>query len=375
MIGVLLAGRVAWVAGAAAPGERTVSAQVAFLTSSLDGGAGPRMQALFPEGEFFLHVLTGLAAASEDSGLAREQLAAAMAPGVADRFGSGLTPEHGTFHAGWTLLLAVTIAELTDAPTDRNAVADRVPALLDALVESPTGVPASYPGGYWPCDAVVAGAAVARAAALLQNSTWLEDLAGWRDRLEGLLDPTHGLLPHRIDAAGSVLDPPRGSSQSIIQTFWPDLTSALDGAPDRGSWLAFREAFVVRVAGLVGVREHPVGTEGGGDVDSGPLLAGVSLSASAVTLAAARANGDAALAADLDREAELFGLPLQLAGERRYGFGAVPVGDGFLAWSRSVPAGAMDVPPGPRVLWVGLMLPGFLLAACGGLLLRPRPRS
>ena len=36
------------------------------------------------------------------------------------------------------------------------------------------------------------------------------------------------------------------------------------------------ERWIGRVAGMPGVREYPLGTDGEGDVDSGPLLAGVS---------------------------------------------------------------------------------------------------
>ena len=134
-----------------------------------------------------------------------------------------------------------------------------------------------------------------------------------------------------------MLDGPRGSSQSIIQAFWPAVGRALDGRVDSAAWETFRRTFVVREAGLVGVREFPRGQDGPGDVDSGPLLLGVSASASAVTLAAARAVGDAELAADLGREAELLGLPLRWAGERRYALGLLPVGDAFLAWARTRP--------------------------------------
>ena len=52
-------------------------------------------------------------------------------------------------------------------------------------------------------------------------------------------------------------------------------------------------------------------------------------------LAAARAMGDGPLSASLDREAELLGLPVGLAGQRRYAFGVLPVGDAFVAWARS----------------------------------------
>jgi hypothetical protein len=90
--------------------------------------------------------------------------------------------------------------------------------------------------------------------------------------------------------------------------------------------MTFSRLVVVRRLGLVGVREFPVGSAGQGDVDSGPLLLGVSLSASTVTLAAARARGDTALADSLDSEAELYGVPAQWAGPRRYAFDVLPVG-------------------------------------------------
>lgn len=169
------------------------------------------------------------------------------------------------------------------------------------------------------------------------------------------------LLPHRVDEAGRALEAPRGSSQSIIQTFWPAIAPA-----DRAQWQAFVDAFVTREAGLVGVREHPRGSSGGGDVDSGPLIAGVSLSASAVTLGAATANGDRALAEGLSGEAEVFGVPARL-GPRRYGFGLAPIGEAFLgfAWSRTAlrPAGPSTAPLPAWPLWWG---PGLVVAGLAG---------
>jgi len=125
-------------------------------------------------------------------------------------------------------------------------------------------------------------------------------------------------------------------------------------AEAKGEWTAYRKLFVVREAGLVGVREYPTGSSGGGDVDSGPLVLGVSLSASAVTLAAARANGDVALAETLDREAESFGIGLQWAGERRYALGQLPIGDAWLAWARRGPCGAGRRDRQPTCVVVGL---------------------
>ena len=288
-------------------------------------------------------------------------------------FGSGMVPEHGIFAAGWSLMVAVEVARASGAPADAEAVRRRAVVVEEALRGSPSGFLAGYPGQYWPCDTVVAAASLASAAVLLDRPDWLATVRAWREQVagpSGPVGPSLGLLPHRVDATGAALEGPRGSSQSIIQAFWPTIGSALGERPDERSWELFRAAFVVREAGLVGVREYPLGTTGAGDVDSGPLPLGVSLSASAVTLAAARANGDSALAADLSREAELLGLPVSWAGTRRYAFGAVPVGDAFLAWARTRPLadpGTATVEPTPRPWWplhFGVcLLPAALLAA------------
>ena len=126
-----------------------------------------------------------------------------------------------------------------------------------------------------------------------------------------------------------------------------------------------RDGFVTRVAGAVGVREHPVGSDRPGDVDSGPLVAGVSLSVSTVTVAAARAHGDLTLATDLVRQAEVAGIPIDVAGERRYALGVLPVGDAFLAWARSVPIAPVEPAPAdaataPRPLWWVWLAPWLL---------------
>ena len=322
-------------------GAAVVQAQVSQLRAELTRGAGGDMQQLFPEGSYFLRALTAMAAVrTPDPDLTwiralRDGLDAEDSVAV---FGSGMVPEHGIFQSGWTLAVAVEVAEVSGAAADRAAVERRAVVVETVLRASRSGFLESYPGQYWPCDNVVAAAALARAAALLDKPGWLSTLRSWRERADAAKDPRLQLLPHRVDADGQSLEGPRGTSQSIVQAFWPALAIALDGAVDTGTWARFREAFVVRRAGLLGVLEYPRGATGVADVDSGPLVLGVSASASAVTLAAARAVGDLQLATDLEREAELLGLPLEWGGRRWYGFGVLPIGDAFLAWARSTPA-------------------------------------
>jgi hypothetical protein len=124
------------------------------------------------------------------------------------------------------------------------------------------------------------------------------------------------------------------------------------------------------VAGLPGVREYPLGTEGPGDVDSGPLLAGVSLSASVVTLGAALAQGDQALAGPLLHTGEVVGLPLSWGDTKRYALGQVPVGDAFLVWAKTArPVEAGSPAPLPPVVPGWWRLPWHTLALAFLLLL------
>ena len=58
---------------------------------------------------------------------------------------------------------------------------------------------------------------------------------------------------------------------------------------------------------LAGVREYPHGVEGEGDVDSGPLVFGLSPSASVFAISGARINRDRNLFQALYRSMDLFG--------------------------------------------------------------------
>lgn len=369
------------VAPLANPGR--ADAQVRFLARALDRGAGPQMQAYFPEGEFFTWVLTGLAAGrlAEQGVQPQENLAVVLAavansgrPEVADRFGAGHRGvPHGAFYHGWRLLLLVQQAKVTgDAGQldQLSAEASQLLAALDAPGEPPL---TSYPNAAWPCDLVVAMAAVHQADVLrpvpglaAATERYLAGLDDWRD-------PATGLIGHVFGLDGSVSGA-RGSSQAIINSYLRDISPGHADA----EWARYTELFVQPSFGLVGLREYPVGSSGGGDVDSGPLIGGVSLSASAVSLGAALRNGDLALANRLNRQAELLGVPLPWRGDaglngRAFAFGIMPVGDAFVADARTQPSGVTTAsvrPDHPGIWWPLWFLVAALPALLGALLLR-----
>jgi hypothetical protein len=165
----------------------------------------------------------------------------------------------------------------------------------------------------------------------------------WVTEVARRLDPDTGLLPHRSAPA---VEGPRGSSQAVIQRFLPEI----DPGWAEVQYRRFRRQFVVTRLGQPGVREYPPGRSGRGDVDSGPLVLGLSTSASVVAIGAARAHDDQALAGPLTGLGEALGMPLRWGSNKRYVLGQMPIGDAFLAWSAATRPVSPSPDPFPAVV-------------------------
>jgi hypothetical protein len=294
--------------------------QLRFIGAALRDGAGERMQAFFPEGFFFSHALYGLAWAelgmrlpAADALRAQALAEARWALGRLDTpagravFSPALDPPLGVFYIGWSSWLRGGMLML-QAPADRPAAdverfeADCA-ALAAAFDRSPTPFLTAYPGQAWPVDSTVAMAAL-RLHDTLLPARFGATIERWIRAARDRLDPATGLLPHRADpTTGQPIEGARGSSQSIIARFLTEI----DPAWGREQYVLFHRQFVATPLGVAGVREYPQGIAGTGDVDSGPLVLGISLSASAVAMGAALAQGDDALADPLLHASETFG--------------------------------------------------------------------
>ncbi|MEU3170018.1 hypothetical protein [Streptosporangium sp. NPDC006930] len=337
------------------PGVRR---QLTFLRAALDGGAGDQAQNLFPEGYVFLHVLYGLSwvelgmrePAGERSVALREArwaLARLESPSGRAPFSADLTPPHGVFHRGWTNwlrggTLALQPSERRD-PAELRRFADDSAALGEAFDASESPYLEAYPGQAWPVDSTVAMASLRLHDTLLPpRFTGTADR--WLQAVRQRLDPRTGLLPHHAaPGTGAPAEVARGSSQSLGQRFLVEIDPVFAAEQYR----RFRDLYVVFPLGLgPAVREYPVGMDGPGDVDSGPLPLGVSLSATAVALGTAQIHGDAPLAEALANYGELAGLPIDTPWTKRYAFGLLPIGDAFLAWSKTARPWVIP-PPSP----------------------------
>jgi hypothetical protein len=347
------------------PASTGVERQLTFIREALGSGAGAGAQSLFPEGYFFAHALYGLAWVDLGLGLppgrrgkalreARWALEQLDSPAGKEPFSAALTPAYGVFYVGWTNWLRGGIVQLQPAGERNPAEVQRFTADSTSLAAAFDGSGSpylqAYPGQAWPVDSTVAIASLTQYDRIMTprfSPTKMRWLAAVRQRL----DPRTGLLPHRVDPdTGAPQEVARGSSQSVIQRFLPDVDPGFAGQ----QYLVFRKDFVARPLGLgPAVREYPHGVDGPADVDSGPLPLGISLSATVVSVGAARVNGDDALADALASYGEFAGLPIDTGFSKRYAFGALPIGDAFLAWARSARPWVSGNPPAPAttVTW------------------------
>lgn len=340
-------------------GARTALAQVAYLEGDLEARAD-RMQMLFPEGRVFtltLYGLTWIDLAHAEPTLrtralaeARRALALAEAPASREPFDAASGLPFGVFYEGWVgHLRAGILHQAGGAARDTAFLATC--ARLDSAFRAAGPFLDSYPRAAWPADNAT-GAGVLASCGTLLDPRYTRTAQEWLRAALERADPATGLIPHEAWSPG-----PRGESAALMVRFIYEI----DPAAATAQYQAFERTFATRFAGLLpAAREYPRGTPGSGDVDSGPLILGVSAPASVVGGAAARMVGHAAAAADFRASSEVLGMPLQWSGRRSYAFGKLPVGDAFLAWATVVrpwnqpPAAVSHESPfaGWRTVWM-----------------------
>jgi hypothetical protein len=151
-------------------------------------------------------------------------------------------------------------------------------------------------------------------------------LSHWAERVLAVqIDPKSGFVFQRMNAwTGAPHDAPRGSGTALAAYF--------AGFADRrvaralaGGVLAHQASFW----GFGAVNEYAAGYYGAGDVDSGPVVLGVSVAATGFALAAARAHGEGDAFVRIFRTTELFGAPSQSEGRTRFLTGG-PIGNALL---------------------------------------------
>jgi hypothetical protein len=243
---------------------------------------------------------------------------------------ASLDGPHGHAYLAYPAL-AIGMARLVD-PDFPAALAKKHDALIAAferrLLASPTGLIETYPGEAFPTDV----AAVAASIAVHGRATGVDHsqvLRRWAERVVAVqIDPRSGFVIQRMGAlggqAGKAQDAPRGSGTALAAYY--------AGFADRGLAERLADALFrheATFAGFGAIREYAEGHSGEGDVDSGPVLLGVSVSATGFALAPARALGHKSAFERIYRTVDLFGSPAASDGRVRFLSGG-PVGNALL---------------------------------------------
>lgn len=351
--------------------------QLRWLSRSLTDSDAEFAQKLFPEGELFTYEFYGLALENvaettrdpEDIATAAREVRA-MLPKI-DRLLTHApfdqmahAPVRGgiCWFAGQNLLRGRLIALVGDAdPAEVKRFHDDSVILARAFAASASGVLEAYPGMSWPVDSLFGYRSLQIHDGLYATKLFTT-FGRFKDTMRRFQDRATGLMPSFVYLDGRPRDVPRGCALSWSLAVLP----GLDPGYAAEQWAAYRRGFARCAGGLCLFREYPTGLVRGPDSDSGPIVGGLGMSASAFGLAAARATGDMDSAESLRRTGELLGMPALSWWGKRYLGGRIALFDVLSVWTRTVPtpaatAGAFAWTPvlGLAAVWAGLAALAF----------------
>ena len=220
---------------------------------------------------------------------------------------SSLGSDNGHAYLGYTNL-ALSMLRLHDEDNEFVEINDQLTAALVRRLElSPQGVLETYPDEAYPADIAAAIASIglyAQATGRDYENFLTESTLQFQ---QNFVDPQTGLVFQAVEASsGNPVDEPRSSGTALSAYFF----SFIDPELSKALFLSVATEQRVQIFGFAGIREYPEGLTGEGDIGSGTLVQGVSPSATAFTIGAARIHGEQALYQELYRTVDFFGTSL-----------------------------------------------------------------
>lgn len=358
--------------------NQDVLSQLRYLKNELHNNqAGQKMQSLFPEGFVFTTALYGLAWTDFVEHIdkkhplfreANEEIKWCIAEINSDKgkaiFSNNLPLKYGAFYNGWSSYLSgkyLIINNLDKRDTAiSNQFINQCQAISEAIKTAKFDFLESYPQNAWQADNIICLASLSLHDKIYppQYKTAIDN---WLSQIKTHLDTKTGLIPHAFESEwkkrleayiyneshsfATSKEPEytgaRGSSQSLINCFLPDIDSVF--AKDQ--FEKYKKYFIEYKFGLPAVREYPIGIDNDGDVDSGPVIMGIGASASIVAIRAMAENKDAAFYVPIRNCIEALGFPNCFGAGKKYVFGELAVADAFIAWSNAKSVPNLPKPP------------------------------
>ena len=318
----------------------TLVLQLAANRAALDAGSPQQMQQWFPEGYYFsylFHGLTWVELAMRHESHASQAIDEALwclshldsAEGRRP-FPANLPPDHGMFYSAWKAHLRAGIVVIQNGGDEIQVgeLKRECDAIAAAITKSETPFLASYHDAAWPCDTFPAIHAMTVCDRITGEDRYRTVITKWLEDARQRLDPETKLLPHTAALPdGQEVGVARATSQMIMLRYLPDI----DAAFAKSQYKILRERFVTTFIGAPCVLEYPSGISGSGDVDSGPLIFGRSLSGTVMMMGVANIYGDQSLANAIAQCGETVGMPWTSNGQKRFVGGVLPIGDIIVA--------------------------------------------
>jgi|GEM_PF-520644 len=232
---------------------------------------------------------------------------------------------HASFLGYFNLLLSLhryldvdsPFAELNDKITE---------TLVKRIKKSRIWLLESYPHEVFPIDncAVIGSIGLHDKAVGKDRRAWLSK---WFDELrKRYVNKKTGLITQSVDSfRGQIVDGPRGSGTAVCAYF----TSFADKRFAGELWKAVRKELAETFMGFGVIREYPRGVVGSGDIDSGPVLFGWSVSATGFALSGARMFGDKAFYQRILATVRMFGAPYHWGSRMKFITGG-PIGNSIM---------------------------------------------
>ncbi len=316
--------------------------QLYFIGNKLEHDGAEKMQQYYPEGYFFSYVLYGLSwcdflQKTQDKEIREmgineinKAASALSSPKGRSIFPQQLSPEYGIFYAGWTNCLLAKKLAIQNNYADSLQFEQNCDNIVNAFKQSNQTFLASYAGLSWPCDNIVAVASLAMHDKIYP-AKYTSFLSEYIQKLKSNLDK-EGLIPHKTDyKTGHITEQAKGSSQSLLLIFLLEIDS--DFAKEQ--FAKYKTHFLDKRMGLYGIREHKIGINGKGDIDSGPVIWDIGGSASVVGAKTFALFNETSIAETLRNSLEAFGMAVQNKNDKKYLFGQWLVADCFIAWSNA----------------------------------------
>ncbi len=191
----------------------------------------------------------------------------------------------------------------------------------------------SFPGWIYTADIVIVVQSL-RLHDLTQEPRYAELIKQWLAYTrERLLDIDTGMLRYHVSPAGQAAGTARGVLQAWNSMWLPliDEDFATDQYRRMNRLLVARSAF----GNFAAIREYPEGKEGPTDLVSGPLVFGLSPTATGFAMGGAAHWNDRGMLAGLLRTAEMAGFTWSFGGKRAYMLAPLP-GDAVILAARTM---------------------------------------